>query len=188
MENIFHRYIKLPFTVEKPIEFNQHWDTVFHFDLDLDKPYSKNMLNWLKPFDIITTNVDCFYTPPGGKITPHADSKTLNNQVKINVTWGPEEAKTVWWKSDKYYKSTYIGGESELMKRSFDLLEAKEEDCAFLYSANTNSPSLVNVGQLHSTCNPGASGRHTLCFNLAYEDGSPVNWHSAVEIFNNFIE
>jgi hypothetical protein len=188
MENIFHRYIELPFTIEKPVEFNQYWDTVFHFDLGLEKQYSKNMLNWLNLFDLITTNVDCFYTPPGGKITPHADSNIFNNQVKINITWGPDEARTLWWKSERYYRSVYAGEESNVMKRSFDLLEAEEKDCELLYSANTNRPSLVNVGQLHSTYNPGFIGRHTLCFNLSYRDETPVDWYSAIKILKDFIK
>lgn len=188
MKNIFHRYIELPFSIEKPVEFNQHRDTVFHFDLGLDKEYSKKMSEWLGFFNLKLTNVDCFYTPPMGKIPPHTDSNSFNNQIKINITWGPEQGKTLWWKSDKYYKSTYNGGESELMARSFDLLEAQEKDCELLYSANTNTPSLVNVGQLHSTYNPGPIGRHTLCFAIAFDNKIPVDWHSSIKIFKDFLK
>ena len=55
-----------------------------------------------------------------------------------------------WWKSEKTYRKKmlgYAGATSEF----HDNLWAKEEDCDFLYEANTNKPSLVNIGMLHGT-------------------------------------
>jgi len=188
--NQVHRYINLPFQIEKPEEFNKEWDTIWHFDLGHDKPYSKLMLQWLEQFNLTCANIDCFYTPPGGgKIPPHTDAHEFNNQIKINITWGPEESEVCWWTSDKAYKFEYQPSPDEGSSHYMNLYRAEEEDCNLVYTAKIDRPSIINVGFLHSTYNPGKTGRHTLCFSVVHkENGSNVTFDQALDIFKNYID
>lgn len=191
MRNKFHRYINLPFKIEKPkdIEFHTYWDDVQHIDLGLDKPYSKDMILWLDKFGLTTTHVDLFYTPPnGGKIMIHTDGNEFNDQTKINITWGPEEGRVRFWKTDKYKKLITSYDEDGRAQHAMDLWVADEEDCELVYEASTNKVSLFNAGTLHSTYNPGSVGRHTLTFHLSYKNGSlNVPWDQAEQILKDYL-
>jgi len=67
-------------------------------------------------------------------------------------------------------------------------LWAEEKDCTLLYEANTNRPSLVNVGVLHGTNNPTNSGRWTICFVPTTLNEDFIHWDDALNIFKNYIE
>lgn len=170
MTNRFHRYINLPFEVIKPDEFNKFFDVINHFPMERNSPYSIPMIEWLNSRGVDAVDIECFYTNPyGGEIPPHTDGDSFNDQTKINISWGPESGEVRWWKSDKWYK--FVIPQENTKDRSFkdlSVLRANIKDCELLYSSTTNKPSLINVGQLHSTYNPGNVGRHTLCFNLIH--------------------
>lgn len=197
MNNQYHKYINLPFEVKKPEEFNQFWDYANHIPIEPNHPSAAPVIEWLNKYNVNSIDVEMFYTPPnGGVIPPHTDSPSFNNQTKINITWGPETGETRWWTSDKWYEFSY-GGEETLEDdkgktyKDLKVLRADEENCKLVYSANTNRPSLINVGQLHSTYNPGDVGRHTLCFNLIHLGGSrtePLVWDEALIFFKDSLE
>lgn len=191
MKNKYHRYINLPFIIEKPEDkvFHTFWDDVQHIDLGSDNLYSKKMINWLKQFGLTTSHVDMFYTPPnGGKIMIHTDSNEFNDQTKINISWGPAEGVVRFWKTDKYRKLTTTYDEDSRAQHAMNLWVANEEDCELIYEANTDKASLVNSGTLHSTYNPGTVGRHTLTFHLAYINGNDfVPWDTAEQLLKEFL-
>ena len=123
---------------------------------------------------------------------------------KLNFTWGPEDSTTRWYKIrdetkyEKFYGGT-DGGTSSGSNRKFyeagidpdiDIdysIIANFEDCDLVYEAVIDRPSLINVGQLHSTWNPGTEHRWTFCFVLL-ENNEPITMERGLEIFKDYIE
>jgi hypothetical protein len=63
---------------------------------------------------------------------------------------------------------------------------AKEENCELVYEKVINQPSLMNIGQLHSTYNPdNIADRWTLCFTLLKQNGDHLQFDEALEIFKD---
>ena len=95
---------------------------------------------------------------------------------------------TQWWKSDIIRReSTYNNGGKEIGEVSnIQHIWANENDCELLYEANTNHPSLVNVGILHGTNNPTPEGRWTLSF-IPQKDEQYIPWDDALEIFKDYL-
>ena len=190
MENIYHRYINLPFDLEKPERIKDFFPEHMRHER-IDDHVDENMNNFIKSLGLSVKLTELFYTPPnGGKIPPHTDLAEFDNRVKINKTWGPDGGKMLWWE----IKDTgmLFGNDNEAYKiagfsnEKHNNILAQEEDCNLVYEADTNPTSLVNVGQLHSTYNPGDYGRWTLCFHI-WKDGEFVDWHSAQEIFAEYL-
>lgn len=185
MTNIYHRYLDLPFEIKPPDFFQECGDIVLHQNLNhLDYPDIDSFFDGLGLYCEIR---ECFYTPPFGKVPIHTDHGSYTNHAKINVTWGPEEGVIQWWKSDIVEEKT-INDNIENTSSYHHNLWSKEEDSILLYEANTNIPSLVNVGILHGTNNPTLSGRWTLCFvPRIIKEQSYVRWDNALKIFQNYI-
>lgn len=187
--NRYHKYINLPFEITKPEEFNIEHDTVLHESISGDHPITKNISKFFDSLGLYLIHSEYFYTPAdGGKLLIHTDNRYFDDQVKINVTWGPEEGVTRWWKTEnpKELVMTPDDSPTDLIHKIYT---ADEEDCEMVYEANTNRPSLVSVGQLHSTYNPGNKGRYTMCFVPAYKSNDKhVQWDEAMKIFNNYLD
>jgi hypothetical protein len=184
MINNYHRYLNLPFEVARPKIFNEQSDIVKHLVVnELNYP---DMDNFLFSLGLNCGCIECFYTPPYGKVPIHTDHADYTNHVKINVSWGPEEGVIQWWKSS-IVEEKVINGDTENTSAYHHNLWAKEEDCQLLYEVNTNRPSLVNVGVLHGTNNPTPYGRWTLCFvpKMGY---SFITWDQSMEIFKDYIK
>jgi len=64
---------------------------------------------------------------------------------------------------------------------------ANRDECTLVYEANTNRPSLVNVGQLHDTYSPPHAGRWTLCFIPGRPNGHDIYWDEAMEIYKDYV-
>jgi hypothetical protein len=185
MTNTYHRYLNLPFKINPPEIFNENLDIVKHLILD-DLEYP-DIDQFFDQFGLFCARKECFYTPPYGKVPIHTDAGTYTNHAKINITWGPEEGVIQWWKSD-IVEERVINGGTENTDAYHHNLWANEEDCTFLYEANTNIPSLVNVGILHGTNNPTPHGRWTLCFvPLDLKSYDMILWDQAINIFKEYI-
>lgn len=182
--NKYHRYLKLPFEVNPPKMFEEHGPIIQHHYIN-DYQCS-DMDDFFKTFGLTCHLKECFYTPPNSKIPIHTDHASYTDHTKINITWGPEEGVIQWWKSDIVREYQFVGG--EYTKEKHHNLWANEEDCELLYEANTNRPSLVNVGVLHGTNNPTNFGRWTVCFVPATPEREYLNWYRALEIFKDYIE
>jgi len=186
MENIFHRYLNLPFKVFPPNMFEEFGDIVRHHYLD-NSDYLE-VGEWFSSLGLECVRVECFYTPPYGKVPIHTDHGSYTNHAKINITWGPDEGVIQWWHSDIVEERVINGGIENTSERHHNLW-AKEGDCKLLYEVNTNRPSLVNVGILHGTNNPTNQGRWTLCFvPFETKSNSYIPWNRATEIFKDYIE
>jgi hypothetical protein len=186
MQNIFHRYLNLPFEVIPPNIFGEFGDIVRHHYLD--KSDYLEIERWFSSLGLYCNRVECFYTPPYGKVPIHTDFETYTNHAKINITWGPEEGVIQWWHSD-IIEERVINGGIENTNEYHHNLWAKEEDCKLLHEANTNRASLVNVGILHGTNNPTDRGRWTLCFvPFQIESNTCVPWDMSIQIFKDYIE
>lgn len=190
MDNHFHRYINLPFTIPKPSHFDIDHDQPKHQAyLDLESEYCKPMLSWLNTLGLKCDFVESFYTPAhGGSIPPHTDNAVLTDMVKINITWGPDQGVTRWWSASRVRLFESNPQVTENTNKYQTCLLADEKDCILLHEANTNRPSLIQVGSLHSTYNPGSTGRHTLCFLLYTTDMEHLTWDKALEILREYIE
>ena len=105
--------------------------------------------------------------------------------VKVNWTYGAPKSKLIWWMPthEKHIDTfqTEFGAQ---------YLTAEEKHCRHVYEVEINKPSLVNIGQFHSTWNPSTEGRWTLSLPLIDKTTSNrILWKDAVERFKgHFID
>jgi hypothetical protein len=186
MDNIYHRYLNLPFEIARPPithETPQNWEQI-----SLRGKYQDpNIESWLKKLGLECLKTEVFYTPPNGSVPIHTDDyndkdDSPDDHVKINMTWGSEKATVRWWTSDK----TYRWQDPKADYSTQPILLAKEEDSTLVFERNTNKPSLLNVGVLHSTHNPTNEPRWTICFVPGYR-GKMIKLKTALRIFKKFI-
>ena len=121
----------------------------------------------------------------------------VNDPVKLNFTWGPLDSVTRWWKIKdpslyKKYTNTEVreeemaaGVESAALCET--IWVAKDEDVELVYEKVIDKPSLLNVGQLHSTFNPGNEDRWTWSFAMLNQNNEAISFNQALEIFKNII-
>ena len=200
-ENKYHRYLNLPFEIRKPQICNVKPKGLKHYDIPNHK--DNNVTEFVKQFGLNVVNTELFYTPGGKKLPIHIDNWREDNHVKINISWGPKEGTTRWWNAPNFtngdeYNSNYNSlkefdnvKSENFSDRHHRSIILEEKDCELVYEANTDKPSLVNVGTFHSSHNPTDEGRWTLCFILGYDKDdwdNLVPWDKAVEIFKEFID
>ena len=203
-ENIYHRYLDLPFEITKPDILNTRPDKWRHEDIN---PWICSKLEpWLNSLGLHSCHTEVFYTPPNhGEIPIHCDDVSLDNRAKINITYGPDSGTIRWWKSNNTKEivgtdaaQEMLGSEAvsdDFSERTHHNLVALKEDCKLVHEVNTNKVSLVNVGQLHSTYNPDPNnGRWTLCFVpasrkiLKISGRRHLTFEEAVEAFAPYIQ
>lgn len=201
MFNKYHRYLNLPFEIRKPQICNVKPKDLKHYDI----PYHKdeNIEKLANQLGLIIVNTELFYTPGGKKLPIHIDDWKQDDHVKINISWGPPEGTTRWWRAPNFtekeeYNSNYKSIEEydnvkseNFSDRHHRSIVLKEEECELVYEANTNQASLVNVGTFHSSYNPTEEGRWTLCFILGYNKDdwdNLVPWDKALDLFKEFID
>jgi len=202
MDNIYHRYLNLPFEISKPLYFEKTLDTPQQKNLLEDEHSNEVVISWLKGLGCGIGCVECFYTPPLASIPIHTDDMD-SDHVKINMTWGPEGGVTRWWKTKKIIPmSDTTKAENHLTDSSLSLKDnfsktrdysvnpfriAKEEDSEIVFEANTNIPSLLNVGLPHSTYNPSKTeGRWTICFVPTFKN-KMIKMSMALRVFKKYI-
>jgi hypothetical protein len=194
--NNYCRELTLPFEIKKPELFNTQPDHVVHEPLE--NHYDLNMVKFFKDHGLDLLLIECFYTPPnGGKVPIHTDFWWYETDyVKINQTWGPQDGEIVWWDCPTSYEvflepgeNVTDAGEKITYNDKVRILTAKEEESKKLFSANTNKPSLVNTGILHSTINPSNEPRWTICFVPVYDKATEayVSWKDAENIFKDYL-
>lgn len=198
MDNRYHRYLDLPFEITKHPLCDTEPTDMKHLDIN---PYRDPQIDsWFESLGLCCNHSEVFWTPAGASLPIHADDVTLDDHVKINITYGPEEGKIRWWKSKKSQVVTDIETAKKMLhdldndvadefsEREHTNVLANRDDCTLVYEANTNRPSLVNVGQLHDTYSPPHKGRWTLCFVPGVPNGPGyIYWDEAVEIFKDYI-
>ena len=199
MKNIYHRYLNLPFEITKHPMFDTEPTELKHHDIN---PYRDPLVDeFHKDLGLIINHTEVFYTPPGASLPVHADDVTLDNHVKINITFGPEEGRIRWWQSNntkvvtdtetakQMLKDIDVKTADEFSEREHTNVLANRDECTLVYEANTNRPSLVNVGQLHDTYSPPHAGRWTLCFVPGWPNGHGyIYWDEAMEIYKDYID
>jgi hypothetical protein len=200
-QNKYHRYLNLPFEIRKPQICNVKPKDLKHYDIPNHK--DDNITEFVKQFGLQIVNTELFYTPGGKKLPIHIDDWVKDDHVKINISWGPKEGTTRWWDAPNFteeeeYDSNYNSLKDldhvkyeNFSDRHHRSIILKEEECELVYEANTDKPSLVNVGTFHSSHNPTDEGRWTLCFILGYDKDdwdNLVPWDKAIEMFKEFID
>ena len=184
-ENSYHRYLDI--SVKPNIDLfaktDYDPDTYCHIKID-DDQINPELVKRLKEFGLAFWFVEAFYTPPnGGKLPIHTDTAFLCDVVKVNWTYGAPGSKTIWWQSideNKITKhETVLGAE---------YLTIEEQYCKKLYEAEINQPSLLNVGQFHSTWNPTTEKRWTLSLPIVdINTNERISWTDAISRFQNII-
>jgi hypothetical protein len=188
MDNLYHRYINLPFEIAKPsdeiLTYNKNLKTFQNIPL-MEIYRCEPMETWLASFGLQILWQEVFYTPPNHRGPIHTDYNDYTNHTKLNITWGTNESVIRWYKSDnvKLFPPVKV----EVLNYSHHILLANLKDCEMVYEANTNKPSLVNVGQLHNAVNPSNEGRVTLCFVLG-RNKKLLKFSEAIKIFKDYIE
>ena len=203
--NIYHRYIQLPFTMNKPTCFDKPLENDFITYVDQSE-LPDELFKWLAQYNLKISNViEGFYTKPnGGAIPIHNDTVVPPGQrdaCKLNFTWGPETSTTKWYKlkSDKEYIE--INHDETQINKSFqeagiepdiecyNCYSADENDVELIHQAVINKPSLMNVGQLHNTYNPDPiQDRWTLSLTLLKLPGDHLSFEEAMVKFKDSID
>ncbi len=197
---MYHRYVKIPVEHTKPSCFSHQplqSEVIFVPKIDIDQ----SVINWIESFDIVVSNVtEGIYTPPNkGKVHIHNDTSKITNATKINFTWGPDTSTTRWWhvKEESLCKTDITDSShiTEIVNPDIvdhfdennqhrELICESEKDCDMVYEKVINQPSLINVGQLHSTYNPDPThGRWSLCYFLLNKDYTHLQFEKALNIF-----
>jgi len=200
--NIYHRYIDIPFTYEKPEQFTETDVFIRYVGKDI---VTNEFKEWLSTYNLHLSNViEGFYTAKGNRVTvPLHNDMTIkpgvNDAVKLNFTWGPVESKTRWWKVKDEDSLIEIVHDTNEVNEGFKqagivpdiecdkCYTARDEDVEMVYEKTIDKPSLLNVGQLHSTYNPGNEDRWTLSFTLLKEDNSHLTFDEALELFKDVV-
>ena len=175
-ENRFHRYLNFSFDIQRPKECygSQPEGTHINFgsyrDPEIERIHEK--------LGIKTLHVETFYTPPNSSLPIHSDEWPMDGHVKINLTWGPDDGVIRWWEPKN--GPLTIG-------HYYDTIITDRENYDLVYTANTNKPSLVNIGRLHDTYNPSNEGRWTLCMVPVHPDNSYITWDDAMIIYKDYL-
>lgn len=185
-ENVYHRFLNIPVDPEIDLFKCDDYETLLyrHITVSPDDVNPK-LVEWFENIGIKFYLFEAFYTPPyGGKIPVHTDTTEICNVAKINWTYGAPGSKLIWWKAkdekyiDKFY--TEFGNE---------YLTAKQKHCKKVFEAEIKKPSLVNIGQFHSTYNPTDEGRWTLSLPLVtLDDTRRLTWDEAVELLQDHFD
>lgn len=203
IDNIYHRYLNLPFEYPKPDIFNngsKNYTTLIDYKY-IHAPFKE----WIEDFGLSISNVlEGFYTPPnGGRVPLHSDTSSMpgdNDTCKLNFTWGSMDSTTQWYKikDDSKIKKHYLD-EADANQKFYEagiepdldityVLFADHDDADLVHEVVIDRPSLLNISQLHSTWNPSPTEhRWTLCFTLL-ENKTPITFQRALEIFKDYIE
>jgi len=201
--NIYHRFIDLPFEISKPKQFDNSIDSfITYVGRDAVPP---ELEPWLDSFGLTLSNViEGFYSAPnGGEVPVHNDTITKpgeHDAIKINMTWGPQHSVTRWWRAKSEDNLIEIvHDETEVNNGFAEAGIVPDIECYKCYSAQLhhldlvheqviNQPSILNVGQLHSTYNPDPTEhRWTLSFT-PLKEGKLINFDQALTIFESCIK
>ena len=201
--NIYHKFINLPFEIPKPKMFEDPGSSFITYVGKDAVP--QGLKEWLLGFDLTLSNViEGFYSAPnGGEVPIHNDTITKpgeHDAVKINMTWGPASSVTRWWKVKDESKLIEIVHDQTEVNDGFakagivpdiecyKCYTADPTDLNLVYEQVIDRPSLLNVGQLHSTFNPDPTQhRWTLSFT-PLKDGNTIPFNNAIEIFKSCLE
>ena len=180
-----HQYLNLPVMPEIDLFrlFPDNPDQLNHVAVD-PSMLNKEFVDFMESIPgLRIPSWEAFYTPPGGKIWIHGDSDKITDFARINLSWGPNDSELVWWEP-----KTGVKLEPIVTAFGENYLRADEKDCNVIHRAVINRPSIVQVGMLHSTWNPGPSGRWTLAIPLA-EKSEPkrVSFEMAVAMFADYV-
>jgi hypothetical protein len=202
--NIYHRFIKLPFVYEKPSQFLEGSESFINY-------FSKEKVNhvvvdWLAKYNLRISNVvEGFYTSANNKVSVpiHNDVTVfpgVHDAVKLNFTWGPSESKTRWWQISDESKLIEVNHDTNSINEGLrqagiepdiqcdKCYTAKEEHLKLVHEVTVDKPSLINVGQLHSTYNPNPTeDRWTLSFTMLNNKGEHLSFNEALEVFKEVI-
>ena len=203
--NTLHRYIKFPFEMEMPKEFDQQFDDNKVIEIksgSIDSRFDQ----WISQFDLnYATLLEGFYTAPSNKLPIHSDIVTKNtsrftfsNITKLNFTWGSEHSTTRWWipTDPQLVEKFQQDSKNPNMQLTPNVTDENdpphvflaENQCEMIFEKVINRPSILNVGQLHSTYNPANTPRWTLSVMLLKKDGTCVNFDEALQIFKDVID
>jgi len=173
--NIYHRTLDLPFTINRhALCYGSPAEAKITNLHDYRDPNIEELHDKL---GIKTLIVEIVYTPPHSNLPIHTDLMPIDNHVKLNISWGDsEKAATRWW-LPKDRTQTFT---------SFPI-NNNRDDYDLIYQAQTNSPCLINVGQLHDSYNPSDKGRWTLSHILAHSDDSLLQWDEAQVIYKDYL-
>jgi hypothetical protein len=206
MNNIYHRYLKLPFEYPKPDHLLVKPKTSYNSCVHL-KDVLPEFVSWVESYGCKLSNViEIFHTPAsGGSVPIHTDSGNkpgVFDCAKINFTWGPEDSVTRWWTvTDEKKLIKIINPKNSQTNDDFQQKGimpdiptnanhiAKVTDVTLAHEIVVNRPTLFNAGQLHSTFNANPTqDRWTLSFVPLALDGEMISFPQALEIFKDCIE
>lgn len=186
VENIYHRFLDIPMTPNINLFDRTDYDPICYRHVTVDpQDVNPELVKWFENIGIRFHLFEAFYTPPfGGKIPVHTDTSEICNVAKINWTYGAPGSKLIWW---KIKNEKHIGKFETEFGNGY--LTAKQRHCKKMFEAEIKKPSLVNIGQFHSTYNPTEEGRWTLSLPLVnLENTRRLTWDEAVNLLQDYFD
>lgn len=159
--------------------------------IDVHKNYHWNGLvdvlnneahNFFSKFNYQVSNVELFYTPPGGILEWHIDMNPPEDFMKINFVWGSESHCMCWGElknPSKHYETSITRVSSQYIKLTG--LDVFLKKTLFI-----NVPTLVNVGKPHKIYNYGENGRWCLSIILCHQ-GKRIMFADAVNKLSEYV-
>jgi hypothetical protein len=181
-----HQYLKLPVmpVIDLFKLFPDNPDQLNHVAIDPETMLNKEFVDFMESIPgLRIPSWEAFYTPPGGKIWIHGDADKIEDFARLNFSWGPDTSELVWWEPKP-------GIELKPIVTTFGVnyLRAEEHECNIIHRAVIDKPSIVQVGMLHSTWNPGPGGRWTLAIPLAERaEAKRVSFEMAIAMFADYV-
>ncbi|NBO70590.1 MAG: hypothetical protein EBU66_07415 [Bacteroidetes bacterium] len=173
--NIYHKYLNLPFTITRPdICYGSPAEAKITNLGDYRDP---NIEKLHQELGIKTFIVEVVYTPPNSNLPIHSDLMHVDNHIKLNLSWGDSDKSATRWWMPKDITTPVLSTPINPDREDYDLI----------YKATTNSPCLINVGQLHDSYNPSDEGRWTLSFIPAHQNNNLIQWEEAMQIYKDYI-
>lgn len=185
--NKYHAYL----TIDAPFTFPSFDipDPTINYHFKINRSMLANeFVEWIYERDLVLRDGDSageyFYTPPNGSVPMHTDKHEINDYTKLNWLVGGESSVMNWYELKP--GKTLSSYEQTNLKTSYAF--ARPEDVDLVYSARIGTPSLVNVGRLHSLTN-GPEASHVYCVYVDDpQTGKRLSWNQALHFFVDCIK
>lgn len=184
--NPYSANLILPFELDlrASVERECDEDRLGHFSYD-PQLLPNDLSNWFRSIGVWVSHAEVFHTPRMSRLPMHIDGGELSNIAKLNWCFGASGSVMNWFK----LKDPNGVLESKKTGIGSNYLKPNEKDCRLVHSAKIGTPTLVNVGQIHSVINPTQERRWVLSCVLSKIGGvDRVHFADAVELMGPWVD
>jgi hypothetical protein len=171
----------IPYDISTDVERSNRNLTIVKYELSM---INEEYRDWFTQYKIRIGNGWIFYAPPGAKYNLHVDvaNPNPNNFAKINYVVCGKDSHMIWYEllpGRNSYKYQDQAGNT--------VIGYKIEDCVEVHRAHVQSPSLINVGTIHTMHNPTEPRIAYTTFMMDLDDGHRLTFTEAADRLANVI-